>query len=339
MGAKIDREKPISITRIRDYHNAFSESSNEESYETFSMSDLGIDSSSSTYDYMLAQAKIKHHDYDDDTLRNLIKNAQNNDEYSLNKVLESHLLVPFHVLKKYISSEFWEEDLIQEGNIAICKAIMTYKYDSDVQFSSYLYANVKNAMLAFLKKVNPKMTTVPPSEQLRKYITTTELNNLVNNFTDLRDLKQRISNHSLKVQQMICEYVTKRLLTIISFEENEEEVLEELANSTNKEYVDTVNWSYIANLQALHDYTVDCALTCMTLKRFYIYCEFNGLFGFEFPENREKRLKELSLSEYSIDSLNKTMLYRVYYNEEFEVRFGTLTRNLDKTRGYYYERI
>ena len=77
----------------------------------------------------------------------------------------------------------------------------------------------------------------------------------------------------------------------------------------------------------------------MSKRRFDIYCEFNGLFGYDPPIDREKRLKELGIGISALRAIETAILYRICLNEEFRPYLGELFRKEVNSRGYYYERI
>ena len=336
MDGILEKQNPVSITKYRDFQNSTPEiPQNEGSNGDFYFDEVEIDADTSAYGYMYANAVKKHIRYDDETLKNLIKSAQNNNERDLEKVLEAHLLVPFHIFRKYFSSTIWDEDLIQVGNEGILKAIRTFDTESGVKFSTYLYRVVISSMHNFLKKVNPRMTTMPPDPTLRKYISTTNLRNLITNFVDIRDLKQRITQYSKPIQEKIYRYVLERRIEVISFEENEEEVFEFLNSDTSRDYVNTINGYFLSCLQDFYDFLADAASEFMHIRRFHLYCEFYGLFGFEAPENPKKWLKMHKISKSSIEAVGNILMNSVYYNEKHEVRCSIKATQLLNSRGYY----
>ena len=70
------------------------------------------------------------------------------------KLVEEHLnLVPY-IIEKYISrNNNWDmqyEDLIQEGNLALCKAAC--KYNKNVKFNTFAEIVIKNELLKYYNK-------------------------------------------------------------------------------------------------------------------------------------------------------------------------------------------
>ncbi|MBQ2871768.1 sigma-70 family RNA polymerase sigma factor [bacterium] len=78
------------------------------------------------------------------------------------KLVEEHLnLVPY-IIEKYISrNNNWDmqyEDLIQEGNLALCKAAS--KYNNTVKFNTFAEIVIKNELLKYCNKSNRRIKTV-----------------------------------------------------------------------------------------------------------------------------------------------------------------------------------
>lgn len=78
------------------------------------------------------------------------------------KLVEEHLNIVPYIINKYIKNnedvDMNYEDLIQEGNLALCKAAI--KYNKSVKFNTYAEIVVKHELLCYCKKVNRKIKTV-----------------------------------------------------------------------------------------------------------------------------------------------------------------------------------
>lgn len=78
------------------------------------------------------------------------------------KLVEEHLNIVPYIINKYIKNsedvEMEYEDLIQEGNLALCKAAM--KYNRSVKFNTFAEIVVKHELLSYCKKINRKIKTV-----------------------------------------------------------------------------------------------------------------------------------------------------------------------------------
>ena len=77
-------------------------------------------------------------------------------------LVEEHLnLVPY-IIEKYISRnnnlDMQYEDLIQEGNLALCKAAS--KYNNTVKFNTFAEIVIKNELLKYCNKSNRRIKTV-----------------------------------------------------------------------------------------------------------------------------------------------------------------------------------
>jgi len=78
------------------------------------------------------------------------------------KLVEDHLNIVPYILNKYIKNsedvEMNYEDLLQEGNLALCKAAI--KYNGSVKFNTFAEIVVKHELLGYCKKTNRKIKTV-----------------------------------------------------------------------------------------------------------------------------------------------------------------------------------
>ena len=81
----------------------------------------------------------------------------NNGEISLIKKLVYHnLKLVVFVAKKYINSSIPFEDLIQEGNIGLIKAVKSYDINKNILFSTYAVACIKHEIVEYIN--NNKLT-------------------------------------------------------------------------------------------------------------------------------------------------------------------------------------
>lgn len=82
------------------------------------------------------------------------------------KLVEEHLNIVPYIINKYIKNnedvEMNYEDLIQEGNLALCKAAI--KYNESVKFNTFAEIVVKHELLGYCKKINRKIKTVEMPE-------------------------------------------------------------------------------------------------------------------------------------------------------------------------------
>ncbi len=83
---------------------------------------------------------------DESVSRNLFIAAKYGDSDSINKIVESNLRLVISIAKNYIGKGLKFEDLIQEGNIGLFKAIEKYDYDKGYRFSTYATWWVRQAI-------------------------------------------------------------------------------------------------------------------------------------------------------------------------------------------------
>lgn len=77
-------------------------------------------------------------------------------------LVEEYLNIVPYIVNKYINLngdvDMQYDDLIQEGNLALCKAAS--KYDGTVKFNTFAEVIIKNNLLSYCKKSNKKIKTV-----------------------------------------------------------------------------------------------------------------------------------------------------------------------------------
>lgn len=332
----------VAITQQRDFDSDYNKY--RENYEKYEISDDRILTELCTESDTLAFLAHNAFSYaritDEKVVRELIKEAQSGNRQALEKLWCANLRIPFFLLAKYINPKAEKEDLIQEGNIAIEKAILKFDLSkTDIKFSTVAFRFVINQFHYYFYKINPKRSTAPPSPKLRKYISTTELFNLVNNFTDERDLRQRIAYIHPKGQEMIIDFVLKRILTIISFEECEDEILEEIHTDTSREFCYEDNYLYMFEMERFYKLFRSCALERFTRKSFEMYCEMNGLFGYPPVYDRQKILEKYNVTLNTFQNLSLNMIEKVFENEEYHDYLKAIINKVIEARSYFYEKI
>ncbi len=83
---------------------------------------------------------------------------KNGDKSAKDKLLTHNLRLVVHVAKKY-SGASESDDLISVGSIGLIKAVNTFSYDKNTQFSTYAARCIENEILMLLR-VNKKHTAV-----------------------------------------------------------------------------------------------------------------------------------------------------------------------------------
>lgn len=121
----------------------------------------------------------------------IIKKYKQDKNVSIDIIVESHYRLVKSIALKYINQGVDLEDLIQEGNIGLLKAIEDFNPDKKVCFSTYATIKIKN--------------------KIQNYV--------MNNGRTIRIAKYKVQNF----------YKLKKLLNLLSIKLNREPTIEELA--------------------------------------------------------------------------------------------------------------
>ena len=90
--------------------------------------------------------------------RECFMQIKNGDKHAKDKLLTHNLRLVVHVAKKY-SGTVESDDLISVGSIGLIKAVNTFDYDKNTQFSTYAARCIENEILMLLR-VNKKHNAV-----------------------------------------------------------------------------------------------------------------------------------------------------------------------------------
>jgi RNA polymerase primary sigma factor len=90
--------------------------------------------------YLSAMSKFKQ--LSDNEVRDLIMKAQNGSIISRNKVVESNLRIVWSIAAKYQGMDVFE-DVIQNGNIGLIKAVETFDVSRETSFSTWALEYVR----------------------------------------------------------------------------------------------------------------------------------------------------------------------------------------------------
>lgn len=81
----------------------------------------------------------------------LIKKAKNGDNEAIEKLLNEHKQLVNFVTRKYFLVGGDNDDLLQEGMIALCKAINSYDETKGVSFATYAKTVIENTIINAIK--------------------------------------------------------------------------------------------------------------------------------------------------------------------------------------------
>lgn len=84
----------------------------------------------------------------------LIADSRNGDMTATEQLLTRYKSLVISVARQYFLVGAGDEDLIQEGMIALYRAIDAYDLSSDVPFSAFAYSCVKNRIIDVVKSAN-----------------------------------------------------------------------------------------------------------------------------------------------------------------------------------------
>ena len=74
------------------------------------------------------------------------------DKDARNKLIEHNLRLVAHIVKKYESNEYLQDDLISIGTIGLVKGIDSYKPGKNIKLATYASRCIANEILMYLRK-------------------------------------------------------------------------------------------------------------------------------------------------------------------------------------------
>ena len=108
--------------------------------------------------------------YDKENELEYLKKAQNGDIESRNKIMEGYLKLVINVAKGYLDRGLSYEDLIQEGNFGLIKAIEKYDPSIGCKFITYAYLWIRQAIVRSIdNKARVVRIPVYLSERISEY--------------------------------------------------------------------------------------------------------------------------------------------------------------------------
>ena len=88
--------------------------------------------------------------YNKEEENDLIVRAQNGDKEARNKIMEGNLKLVLTIAKRYINNGLSYEDLIQEGNFGLIRAIEKYDFSKDCKFSTYAFLWIRQYISRYI---------------------------------------------------------------------------------------------------------------------------------------------------------------------------------------------
>lgn len=96
----------------------------------------------------------------------LDKMIKENDINAKNKLIEHNLRLVAHIIKKYYSKGYEQDDLISVGTIGLIKGINTFKPDKNVKLATYISRCIDNEILMYMRSSKKQSLDVSLSEPI-----------------------------------------------------------------------------------------------------------------------------------------------------------------------------
>ena len=96
----------------------------------------------------------------------LRKMFEENDVSAKNKLIEHNLRLVAHIIKKYYSKGYDQDDLISVGTIGLIKGINTFKPDKNVKLATYASRCIENEILMFMRSSKKQALDVSLSDPI-----------------------------------------------------------------------------------------------------------------------------------------------------------------------------
>ncbi|MCG8568986.1 MAG: RNA polymerase sigma factor RpoD/SigA [Spirochaetes bacterium] len=212
------------------------------------------------------------------------KKIEEKSQDAFNRMVRCNLRLVVKIAKKYMTPEWQLEDLIQEGNIGLIKAVEKFDYHKGVRFSTYASWWIKQAIIRSIS--NKRRTIRLPhrkEEKLRK------INKAIN------ELNQKF--HRNPTIQELAEYLGYKEINIINLI-NVSETLISIDADINEEGCNLINTindekyspERLFNKEQLITET-DKVLERLKAKEKYILKK-----RFAFEDNKKETLKSIAQS-------------------------------------------
>ena len=96
----------------------------------------------------------------------LDKMINDNDINAKNKLIEHNLRLVAHIIKKYYSKGYEQDDLISVGTIGLIKGINTFKPDKNVKLATYASRCIDNEILMYMRSAKKQSLDISLSEPI-----------------------------------------------------------------------------------------------------------------------------------------------------------------------------
>ncbi len=90
----------------------------------------------------------------------IINKAKAGDKYAIDRIFKSYTAMIHKLKNKYAPSPNDENEFIQEGNIALFRAILKFDTSKNMKFSTFLFTCINNAMISLIRQKFSKKKTL-----------------------------------------------------------------------------------------------------------------------------------------------------------------------------------
>lgn len=141
---------------------------------------------------------------------------KNGDLNAKNKLIEHNLRLVAHIIKKYYSVGYEQDDLISIGTIGLIKAVNSYTTDKGTRLATYASRCIENEILMYFrsqKKTNGNVYMSDPVDIDKDGNTLSLIDIISDNTNILDDIELKIKTE--KLYKMIDKYLDEREKEII----------------------------------------------------------------------------------------------------------------------------
>ena len=194
--------------------------------------------------------------------KNALEAMKAGDMDARNKLIEHNLRLIAHIIKKYRSDSFEQEDLISIGTIGLIKAVQTFDVDKGVTLSTYAARCIENEILMYfrsIKKNGAEMYMDDPIDTDKDGNTIRLLDIIYSEEDTIEDVAQKIESEKLIgfVQNELSEREQKIIILRYGLNNRKPLTQREVASAINisRSYVSRIEKRALIKLRRLFETT------------------------------------------------------------------------------------
>ena len=194
--------------------------------------------------------------------KNALEAMKAGDMDARNKLIEHNLRLIAHIIKKYRSDSFEQEDLISIGTIGLIKAVQTFDVDKGVTLSTYAARCIENERLMYfrsIKKNGAEMYMDDPIDTDKDGNTIRLLDIIYSEEDTIEDVAQKIESEKLIgfVQNELSEREQKIIILRYGLNNRKPLTQREVASAINisRSYVSRIEKRALIKLRRLFETT------------------------------------------------------------------------------------